>query len=98
MRSIPTGSLRPFEGKIALVTGGNRGLGRTTAEWLVRDGASVLISARDEDAVQTAVGEIRRLGGLGQVWGIAADLSKVEEAHRLAEVTLKLVPQLDILI
>ena len=96
MRSTPTGVLRPFEGKIALVTGGTRGLGRTTAEWLVRDGAGVVISARDTASVARAVEEIERLGG--PVWGLAADLSRVEDAHRLAERTLALVPQLDILV
>jgi glucose 1-dehydrogenase len=96
MGSTPTSSLRPFEGKIALVTGGNRGLGRTTAEWLVRDGASVVISARDRGSVARAVSEIQELGGT--VWGIPADLSLVEDAHRLAVETLNLVPHLDILV
>jgi NAD(P)-dependent dehydrogenase (short-subunit alcohol dehydrogenase family) len=96
MSSSPTSSLRPFEGKVALVTGGNRGLGRTTAEWLVRDGASVVISARDPGSVAQAVREIQELGGT--VWGIPADLSRVEDAHRLAMETLRLVPHLDILV
>ena len=79
-----------------LVTGGTRGLGRTTAEWLARDGASLVISAREPEKVRQAVDELRDLGG--EVWGVAADLSKISEAHRLAEETLRLVPQLDILI
>ncbi len=96
MSSTPTSSLRPFEGKVALVTGGTRGLGRTTAEWLIRDGASVIISAREADKVDQAVAEIAELGGT--VWGVPADLSRIEDAHRLAQEALKLVPHLDILV
>jgi NAD(P)-dependent dehydrogenase (short-subunit alcohol dehydrogenase family) len=96
MSAVPESTARPLEGKVALVTGGTRGLGRTTAEWLARDGASLVISAREPEKVRQAVDELRDLGG--EVWGVAADLSKISEAHRLAEETLRLVPQLDILI
>lgn len=92
----PIASSRPFEGKTALITGGTRGLGRTTAEWLARDGANLVISARENDKVHQAVRELELFGGT--VWGIAADLASIDDAHRLARETLALVPRLDILI
>jgi NAD(P)-dependent dehydrogenase (short-subunit alcohol dehydrogenase family) len=85
-----------LDGKVALVTGGTRGLGRTTAEWLARDGASLVISAREPDKVSRAVEELKEFGT--QVWGVAADLAQISEAHRLAAETLRLVPQLDVLV
>jgi NAD(P)-dependent dehydrogenase (short-subunit alcohol dehydrogenase family) len=87
---------RPLAGKTALVTGGTRGLGRTTAEWLARDGANLIISAREPEKVQQAVDELKALGT--EVWGVAADLADISEAHRLADETLRIAPQLDILI
>src|SRR5689334_1608566 len=96
MSSVPGASSRPFEGKTALITGGTRGLGRTTAEWLARDGANLVISAREDDKVQQAVRALAEFGV--NVWGISADLAKIDDAHRLARATLALVPRLDILI
>ena len=84
-----------LNGKTALVTGSTRGLGRTIAEWLAREGANIVVSGREADAVQASVDAIRALGV--EAVGIPADLSRFEEAHRLAEETLAAVPQLDIL-
>ena len=39
-------------GKTALVTGSTRGLGRTMAEWLANEGASIIVSGREADAVE----------------------------------------------
>ncbi len=93
---MQTGTSLPFAGKVALLTGSTRGLGRNTADWFVRDGAGVVITGREESAVYDVVTEIRSAGG--EAWGIAADLAKPEEAHRLALEALELVPQLDILV
>jgi NAD(P)-dependent dehydrogenase (short-subunit alcohol dehydrogenase family) len=49
-----------FGGKVALVTGGSRGIGLAIAELLARSGASVVITARKEDELEEAVG---RIGG-----------------------------------
>jgi NAD(P)-dependent dehydrogenase (short-subunit alcohol dehydrogenase family) len=83
-------------GKTALVTGSTRGIGRTTAETLAREGANIVVSGREADAVQESVDAIRALGV--EAWGIPADLAEIAEAHRLAAETLALVPRLDILI
>ena len=83
-------------GKTALVTGSTRGLGRTIAEWLARDGADIVITGRDVRPVQAAVVAIRDLGVAA--FGIPADLSSPDEAHRLAAATLARVERLDILV
>ncbi len=83
-------------GKTALVTGSTRGLGRTAAEWLAREGCDIVVHGRDQTDVDRAVAEIGALGVAAR--GVTADLSVVAEAHRLAEAALALVPQLDILV
>ncbi|MCC6791089.1 MAG: SDR family oxidoreductase [Thermomicrobiales bacterium] len=87
---------RPLAGKTALVTGSTRGLGRTIAEWLADDGANIIVTGREPDAVESSVQAIRDLGV--EAWGISADLSRVGEAHRLADEALSCAPQIDLLV
>jgi NAD(P)-dependent dehydrogenase (short-subunit alcohol dehydrogenase family) len=88
--------LTRLQGKTALVTGSTRGLGRTTAEWLAREGATIVVSGREADDVAASVAAIEALGS--SAWGIPADLSRIDEAHRLAEQTLTRVEHLDIVV
>jgi gluconate 5-dehydrogenase len=60
-RSLP--DLFSLRGKVALVTGASRGLGRSMAGALARAGATVILAARDQDLLAQAVGEIRAAGG-----------------------------------
>jgi NAD(P)-dependent dehydrogenase (short-subunit alcohol dehydrogenase family) len=83
-------------GKWALVTGSTRGLGRTSAEWLAREGASIIVSGRDEAPVAESVAAITAIGV--DAIGITADLSDYREAHQLAEAVLAAVPQVEILV
>ena len=89
-------SPRHLAGQTALVTGSTRGIGRTIAEWLAREGANIVISGREQDTVERSVSAVRALGV--EAWGVPADLARVSEAHRLGEATLSLVPRLDILV
>ena len=93
MVNEPAGRLA---GKTALVTGSTRGLGRTIAEWLAREGANIVVSGREGAAVEASVAAMAALGV--EAFGIPADLSRVAEAHRLAEETLARVERLDILV
>jgi NAD(P)-dependent dehydrogenase (short-subunit alcohol dehydrogenase family) len=86
-----------LHGKTALVTGSTRGLGRATAEWLAREGASVVIHGRREEEVLKVPREISQENNV-ESFGIRAELSEPDEAHRLAEETLARVEQLDILV
>lgn len=87
---------RRLAGKTALVTGSTRGLGRTTAEWLAREGATIIVSGREIGAVQTSVDAIEALGSTA--FGIPADLANLDDTERLAAATLEYAPELDILI
>lgn len=69
-------------GRVYVVSGGSRGLGRATAEVLVAEGASVVVGARDSSAVERAAQE---LGGAGHAVGIAADLAEASASPRLVE-------------
>jgi NAD(P)-dependent dehydrogenase (short-subunit alcohol dehydrogenase family) len=68
-------------GKVAVVTGGTRGIGLMIARGLLQAGSSVYISSRKADAVAAAEAE---LASYGKVVGIAADLAQVDECRRLA--------------
>ena len=89
-------SPKRLAGRTALVTGSTRGIGRTIAEWLAREGADVVVSGREQAAVEAAAAEMGAFGV--RTLGVAADLSLVAEAHRLAETVLALVPRLDVLV
>ena len=69
-------------GRVYVVSGGSRGLGRATAEALVADGARVVVGARDEAAVERAAQE---LGGPAHAVGVTADLGRAASAQRLVE-------------
>jgi len=69
-------------GKVAVVTGGTRGIGRAIAERLLREGASVAICGRSVETVALAVREMTEATG-GTVFGEAADISKPEDVRRL---------------
>jgi NAD(P)-dependent dehydrogenase (short-subunit alcohol dehydrogenase family) len=67
-----------LEGKIALVTGGNSGIGLATAGQFVREGAYVFITGRRDAELATAVKEIGR-----NVTGVQGDVSNVADLNRL---------------
>jgi 3-oxoacyl-[acyl-carrier protein] reductase len=69
-------------GRVYLISGGSRGLGRATAEVLVAEGARVVIGARDEAGVERAAQE---LGGAAHAVGVVADLGRAASAQRLVE-------------
>jgi len=69
-------------GRVYVVSGGSRGLGRATAEALVAEGAQVVVGARDEGAVERAAQE---LGGRAHAVGVTADLGRAAAAQRLVE-------------
>ena len=49
-------------GQTALITGSTRGIGRTIAEWLAREGANIVVSGREPEAVERSVAAMRALG------------------------------------
>ncbi|WP_430910581.1 SDR family NAD(P)-dependent oxidoreductase [Methylobacterium sp. sgz302541] len=67
-------------GRVAVVTGGDSGLGRASAEYLLREGVRVVLSDLDDAKVRAAAQE---LSALGEVRAVAADLSTREGADTL---------------
>ena len=70
-----------LDGKVALITGGSRGIGKAIAMAYAREGAKVFICAREKTDLKKAVAEIRSVGG--EVSWCAADISKVGEVKRI---------------
>ncbi|MBZ5625434.1 MAG: SDR family oxidoreductase [Acidobacteriia bacterium] len=70
--------METLSGKIAIVTGGTRGIGRAIAERLLREGVSVAICGRSQDSVEQAVGEMKPLG---RIFGHPADVSSIDQVR-----------------
>ena len=87
---------RRLAGQIALVTGSARGIGRTIAEWLAREGAKIVVSGRERGSVEQSSHRHARPGRQGM--GCSGRPWRVNEAHRLAQAALSRVHQLDILV
>lgn len=84
-------------GKIALVTGGSRGIGRAIAECLAAEGCDVILVGRDEAAVQSAAGALSDATGRRAI-SIAADLRCPNEIDDLAAEICNTSGRLDILV
>jgi 3-oxoacyl-[acyl-carrier protein] reductase len=84
-----------LSGKVALITGASRGIGRQTALTLAGAGAAVVLTSRG-DAAAAVAGEIGAAGG--QALAIAADVADASAVHRVIEDTLARFGRLDILV
>jgi 3-oxoacyl-[acyl-carrier protein] reductase len=83
-------------GKVAIVTGGSRGIGHAIAGWLAEHGAAVVVSGRDADRLQSAVKELEQRGGAAL--GVAADAAKREDADRLVDAARERYGRVDVLV
>lgn len=84
-------------GKVALVTGGSKGLGKAMARGLAEAGADVVISSRHENELKPALDEILR-GTDRKGRYIVADMSRRAEVLRLARTALEQMGRVDILV
>ncbi|MBI4734918.1 MAG: SDR family oxidoreductase [candidate division NC10 bacterium] len=83
-------------GKVALITGAGRGIGRETARLIAAAGGRVAIVDLLEDSAKAAAAEIAKSGG--QAIGVSADVTKPADALRMVEEALRAFGRLDILV
>jgi 3-oxoacyl-[acyl-carrier protein] reductase len=91
-----TGTPPPLAGKVAIVTGGGRGIGAAVAALLAERGAAVVVSGRDADRLQSAVMGLEERGGAAL--GVVADAAKREDADRLVDAARERFGRLDVLV
>ncbi|WP_186417485.1 SDR family oxidoreductase [Bosea sp. CS1GBMeth4] len=85
-----------LQGRIALVTGGSRGIGKQTALLLATEGVRLALAARGEETLAEAAASIREAGG--EVITIQADLRSPAESARVVAETISSYGRLDILV
>ncbi len=84
-----------LDGKIALVTGSSRGIGRGIATRLVEEGANVVFCARGEDTLEAAV---REAAGPGRAHGVVADLTSADGAAAVVAAAVETFGGLDVVV
>jgi NAD(P)-dependent dehydrogenase (short-subunit alcohol dehydrogenase family) len=87
---------KPFEGKLALVTGASRGIGAATAEALANAGAHVILTARGATALEQVEERIHAGGGSATI--APMDLNDTENVQKLAQAVAERWGSLDILV
>ncbi len=83
-----------LQDKVAVITGGSRGLGYAIAEAYARAGAKIVIASRSHHSVDLAVDSLREAGY--QATGIACDVSDIQQVEALAEFAVRTFGRIDI--
>ncbi|MGK7652226.1 SDR family NAD(P)-dependent oxidoreductase [Roseovarius sp. B08] len=85
--------MQNLKDKVAVVTGGNSGIGKAIAKLFAQEGAQIVITGRRPDAVDSAVAEIGQ-----NALGFVSDASDLAEHHKLAEFVRERFGRIDIYI
>jgi gluconate 5-dehydrogenase len=94
---VPTiNQLFNLTGRVAIVTGGSRGLGYEIAEGLAEAGAAIMVCARREQWLTPAVNDFRARGFTAE--GALCDVSNPEQVQQVVETTIKTLGGLDVLV
>jgi len=87
-----------LDGKVAIVTGAARGLGKAMAEGLVRAGANVVLTDIDAAALASAIGSISRQPGSGTAAVLACDITVKADCERAVAETVRRFGALNVLV
>lgn len=85
-----------LKGKVAIVTGSSKGIGKGIANGLAMEGCHITICARQKENLESAAAEIRQKGV--EVLSVPCDITKPEDSNGLVERTMERFKRLDILI
>ena len=85
-----------LKGRVALVTGGGRGIGRAIALGLAKAGADVVVASRSKDALDKAAAEIRSFGQ--KSLAIVMDITDLKSVKNMAQTIIREFGKIDILV
>lgn len=91
-------SLFDLTGRVAVITGSSRGIGRAVAERLAEQGAKVVVSSRSQDATQAVADDINGARGAGTAVAVAANISSKDDLARLVGRAHESFGKIDILV
>ncbi|HXH81972.1 MAG TPA: SDR family oxidoreductase [Candidatus Tectomicrobia bacterium] len=84
-------------GKVALVTGGSKGIGKAVARGLAQEGARVAICARTKQELEAAAAEIAKATG-AEVFPVAGDLTREADVQAIVDAAIRRFQRVDILV
>ena len=96
MNRAEIAALHDLTGRVAIVTGGSRGIGRAVSEGLAAQGARVVVASRKADACEEVAAAIRDAGG--EALAVPAHLGEPEDAERLVAATVEAFGGVDIVV
>lgn len=85
-----------LDNKVAIVTGGNAGVGKAIAKLFASEGAKVVISARRKEVLEEVGKEIEEAGGT--VLCVPTDISKIDDVKNLVSKTVEAFGKVDVLV
>lgn len=86
----------PLDGRVVIVTGGTRGIGRAITRALAGDGAAVVLTGRDPARVAEAVRDVEARGG--QALGVVAEMGRSEDVQRMIDEAKERFGRIDLLV